>query len=245
MFLKNERIRLDKFLSSQLNISRSDAKRLLKRNAVTINGVCEKSGDVSITATEDIVCVNGKQIVYNKFIYIMLNKPKGIVSASSDNKDTTVIDILPEELKRSGLFPAGRLDKDTTGFVLITDDGEFAHNILSPSHHVPKTYLVEVAHPLDDCQLMRFRDGMLIGEELFKPAQLRPLNKLDNNNFLYEITIIEGRYHQIKRMFASAGAPVLELKRISIGGLPLDPSLAEGASRLITREELLSIINTV
>ncbi len=245
MFLKNERIRLDKFLSSQLNISRSDAKRLLKRNAVTVNGDCEKSGDVSVSAAEDIVCVNGKQVVYNKFVYIMLNKPKGIVSASSDNKDMTVIDILPEELKRSGLFPAGRLDKDTIGFVLITDDGEFAHNILSPSHHVPKTYLVEVAHLLDDSQLMRFREGMIIGEELFKPAKLKFSQKLDNNNFLYEISIVEGRYHQIKRMFASAGAPVLELKRISIGGLVLDPTLPEGASRLITREELLSIFNSV
>ena len=169
----------------------------------------------------------------------MLNKPKGVVSATEDTADLTVIDILPDYLKRNGLFPAGRLDKNTTGFVLITDDGAFAHNILSPAHHVPKTYIVDVEREVTPEELCSFEAGMLIGDELFKPAKLRFLEKrTDGNAFRYEIIIVEGRYHQIKRMFGSTGNPVIELERIAIGGLPLDRSLEYGEAKELTESDL-------
>lgn len=232
-------LRLDKLLSSQLNISRSDAKKLIRGSKVILNGTVAKKADVIINPCVDIVLVNGKTIEYKEFIYLMLNKPKGVVSASNDNRDVTVIDILPEHLKRSGLFPAGRLDKDTTGFVLITDNGEFAHNILSPSHHVKKTYLVQVARMVSDTEYAEFINGMKIGDEIFKPAELKYID-IDNisGNFVYEIKIIEGRYHQIKRMFASSGNAVLELKRIAIGSLFLDDNLQAGEAKELSDSEL-------
>ena len=239
LFLKrNEIVRLDKFLSSQLNISRSDSKKLLKKKCVTVNGSVVVASDMSIDASSDVVAVHGEKIEYNRYYYIMLNKPKGVVSATNDINDVTVIDILPEEMKRNGLFPAGRLDKDTTGFVLITDNGGFAHDILSPSHHVKKTYYVDVTEMLSDDDIKRFLDGMMIGDELFKPAELRFLQKADNGLFRYEIKIVEGRYHQIKRMFASVGHPVIELFRFAIGQLEIDSSLLPGEARFITADEL-------
>lgn len=239
LFLKdNEKIRLDKYLSSQLNISRSDSKKLLKKKCVTVNGEVVVSADMIIDAVKDCVAVYGKKIEYIRFFYIMLNKPKGVVSASTDSSEVTVIDILPDEMKRSGLFPAGRLDKDTTGFVLITDDGEFAHDILSPSHHVQKTYIAEIANKLSEEDEKRFSDGMKIGDEFFKPAELQFLSKIDNGHFLYEIKIVEGRYHQIKRMFAAVSNPVLELSRKAIGRLELDSVLMPGEARFITEDEL-------
>lgn len=235
-----EKIRLDKFLSSQLNISRTDAKKLLKSGAVSVNSVCVKKADATIVTGSDTVAVSGKNIEYKKHLYIMQNKPAGIVSASSSDSDVTVTDILPEELKRSGLFPAGRLDKDTTGFVLITDDGEFAHNILSPAHHVPKTYIVTLLKEVTKENIEAFEKGLMIGDELFKPALLEKLES-PAGEYVYSITITEGRYHQIKRMFASVDNKVIGLDRIKIGQLSLDPSLKPGESREITVEELLMI----
>ncbi len=232
-------IRIDKFLSSQLNISRSDAKKLLRKKVVTVNGSVTIKGEFQFDSVKDTVAVYGKTVEYKEFIYIMLNKPKGVVSATEDSADVTVIDILPENLKRNGLFPAGRLDKNTTGFVLITDNGAFAHDILSPSHHVPKTYIVDVEREVSGEEFRRFNEGMLIGDELFKPAQLRFLEKNpDNNAFRYEIVIIEGRYHQIKRMFGSTGNPVIELERIAIGRLPLDRELKAGEAKELTEADI-------
>lgn len=237
------KIRLDKFLSSQLNISRTDAKKLLKQKAVAINQRLTVRPEVYVDTGCDCVQVRGKEIEYKEFVYIMMNKPKGIVSATEDGKDVTVIDILPDSLKRSGLFPAGRLDKDTTGFVLITDNGNFAHNILSPSHHIKKTYAVGVKRKVSSDEQKRFFDGMLIGDELFKPAELRYISYCSGSNmYYYEIKIIEGRYHQIKRMFASTGNPVIELNRTHIGGLKLDESLAPGEARELTKEEFERIM---
>lgn len=235
-------IRIDKFLSSQLNISRNDAKKLIKTALVTVKGIQVKKSDFLFNPDVDDVCVNHEKIEYKKNVYIMLNKPQGVVSAVEDNVQTTVVDILPDSLKRKGLFPAGRLDKDTVGFVLLTDDGEFAHNILSPAHHVPKTYLVEVENALSSAQLEKFTSGMKIGEENFKPAKISLTDeKSENENYIYKITITEGRYHQIKRMFAAVSNPVINLKRIAIGSLPLDESLLPGQARELTKEELSSI----
>lgn len=232
-------LRLDKFLSSQLNISRTDAKKLLRQKGVTVNGKSVVKGEFQLQTDNDVVSVNGKAVEYKEYIYIMLNKPKGVVSATEDSDDVTVIDILPESLKRSGLFPAGRLDKNTTGFVLITDNGAFAHDILSPSHHVPKTYIVDVEREVSADEFSLFEKGMLIGDELFKPAKLKFLEKNeDSNTFRYEIIIVEGRYHQIKRMFGSTGNPVVELERIAIGKLPLDRSLLPGEARELTESDI-------
>ncbi|MBE6716856.1 MAG: rRNA pseudouridine synthase [Ruminococcaceae bacterium] len=235
-----DNVRLDKYLSSQLNVSRNDAKKLLRGGSVTVNGTVTKKGDVSVKPYEDTVAVSGHTLEYKKYIYIMQHKPKGVVSASVSPSDVTVIDILPEELRRSGLFPAGRLDKDTTGFVLITDDGEFAHNILSPSHHVEKTYLAETGEILTDDDIKRFLDGMKVGEDVFRPAGIKFMEK-HGDNYVYEVKICEGRYHQIRRMFASCGKPLLELSRIKIGELSLSEDLLPGQSREISPDELKKI----
>lgn len=235
-------IRMDKFVASQLNISRSDAKKLIRKGQVILNGKAVSKGDSVVKTEADTVSVCGKEITYKQYVYIMLNKPQGVVSAASDASDTTVVDILPENLKRKGLFPAGRLDKDTVGFVLITDNGEFAHDILSPSHHVPKTYLVEVERILNEDEIKRFLSGMCIGTEQFKPAQLQLTEeKSEKGNFIYEIKISEGRYHQIKRMFAAVSNPVISLKRTAIGGLKLDENLNPGEARELSASEIETI----
>ena len=172
----------------------------------------------------------------------MLNKPQGVVSASNDRRDKTVVDILPDELKRKNLFPAGRLDKDTTGFCLVTDDGDFAHNILSPSRHVTKTYIARVSQPID---YEKAKDGFNKGVVLADGTVLLSavLIMLENSDKpLFKVIIKEGKYHQIKRMFASFGATVIELKRIALGGLPLDATLSEGEARLISASELKAIV---
>ncbi len=238
------KIRIDKFLSSQLNISRTDAKKLLKKKSVSVNDVPITKADTEVITDRDAVKVYGKFVEYKEFVYIMMNKPKGVVSSTEDGRDVTVIDILPESLKRAGLFPAGRLDKDTTGFVLITDNGSFAHDILSPSHHVKKTYVVGVKGLVNEADEQKFFNGMLIGDELFKPSELKYLSYSDEDNLhYYEIKIVEGRYHQIKRMFASVGNPVCELRRTHIGGLALDSRLMPGESRELTLKELELIKN--
>ena len=164
----------------------------------------------------------------------MLHKPAGVVSATRDVRERTVVDLVPPQLRRPGLFPAGRLDKDTTGMMILTDDGELAHRILSPRSHVPKTYIARLDRPVTEEMVRAFAAGIpLKGEGECLPATLRVRGEQEG-----EVTICEGMYHQIKRMFAVCGATVLTLKRISMGGLALDPALAEGACRELTAEEL-------
>ncbi len=237
-----EKIRIDKYLSSQMAISRTDAKKLLRGGAVTVNGVTVTKAERQLNADTDAICVDGKPLGYKKHLYLMMNKPDGVVSASRDLRERTVIDLLPEELRRTGLFPAGRLDKDTTGFVLITDDGQFAHDILSPRRHVPKNYTVWIRRKLTAEEEARFRGGMTVGETAFAEAELDcEGSEEDEELFRYSVTIREGRYHQIKIMFAALGAPLVRLHRNRIGGLSLDPSLAPGQARELTAEELAAI----
>ncbi len=230
-------IRLDKYLSSQLGCSRSDARQLIRRKGVEVNGAVAVRPELPVDEDGALVFVDGKRIEYKRFLYIMQNKPTGVVSASTDENDKTVIDILPAELKRAGLFPAGRLDKNTTGFVLITDDGAFAHGILSPAHHVEKTYLVTLTRPVTPEEKAAIENGLRIGEESFKPARLLP-EDLRGELPVYRIVLTEGRYHEIRRMFGFFRNPVSALHRIRIGGLDLDASLAPGESREITPVEL-------
>ena len=237
-----EKIRIDKYLSSQLNISRTDAKKLLRSGQVTVNGEKAVKAEQSVDPDSDVVAVVGREVGYKKHLYIMMNKPAGVVSASRDANERTVIDLLPEELRRPGLIPAGRLDKDTTGFMLITDDGQFAHDILSPRRHVPKNYTVWTERALTDEELDRFRGGMIVGDTVFEKAEIA-LDRYDEEEkrWLYSVTIREGRYHQLKIMFAALGAPLGRLRRNRIGGLSLDASLLPGQARELTPEEVTFI----
>lgn len=237
----NEKIRLDKYVASQLGISRTDAKRMLRSGYVTVNGAVCKAGEKLLSIADDTVECNGKKISYKKYSYIMLNKPKGVVSASRSPEDRTVVDLVPEELKRKGLFPAGRLDKDSTGFVLITDDGEFAHSVLSPTRHVPKTYLVTAVSALSEDSLARFESGVELSDGVTKAARISLKNHDGLGRAVYTVTLTEGRYHQIKRMFAALGSGVAELHRVRFGGLELDKSLLPGECRELLPEELALI----
>lgn len=231
--------RLDKWLCTRTSFSRKDVKSLIRNGRVQVNGITVTLADAHIAQT-DTVSLDGKPIASDKHVYIMLNKPKGVVSVSNAPDDRTVIDLLPEELKRSGLFPAGRLDRDTTGFVLITDDGDFAHRILSPRRHVSKTYTATLRDEMQDHYLQAFREGIVLGDGT--KCLSAELEKTDDPNRVV-VHLREGRYHQVKRMFASLGNQVVELHRDAIGGLALDPTLREGECRLLTAEELLTITN--
>ncbi|MGN1123035.1 MAG: pseudouridine synthase [Eubacterium sp.] len=234
--------RIDKIISSAMNISRSQAGALIKKGVVIADGIVVKSiSEKFDEGSADIIC-NGQKITYDKYVYIMMNKPKGVISASDGKKERTVVDILPEEFKRKNLFPAGRLDKDTTGFVLITDDGSFAHRILSPKRHIPKTYIASLDKPFDDAVKKEFEGGMMIGGDECMPALIEAV---DGDFKTARVTIRQGMYHQIKRMFKKFGITVVELKRIKMGNLCLDESLAEGECRFLSKKEceLVECIN--
>lgn len=228
--------RLDKIIASQGKYSRSEVKKLVKAGLVTVNGKAVKTSDVKCDADTDIIAVEGKAINYKKHIYIMLNKPKGVVSATEDATQKTVIDLVPKDLKRQGLFPAGRLDGDTTGFVLITDDGDFAHRILSPKNHIMKTYHATLKHALTDEDIVKFKEGLTLGDGTkCLEAHVRMLPDKEN---VAEVIICEGKYHQVKRMFASLGNKVVELRRVKMGELWLDEGLDEGCCRELTAQEV-------
>ncbi|MBQ7117620.1 MAG: rRNA pseudouridine synthase [Clostridia bacterium] len=233
--------RLDKIISSQGKYSRSEVKKLVRAGLVTLNGEKVKSADVKADAERDTITVDGEAVSYRKHIYIMLNKPKGVVSATDDAVHKTVIDLVPPALYRQGLFPAGRLDGDTTGFVLITDDGDFAHRILSPKNHIIKTYHATLDHTLSAEDIIAFTEGIDLRDgTLCLEAQVKMLSE---NPPVAEVKIHEGKYHQVKRMFAALGNRVTELKRVKMGGLDLDERLKEGECREITAEELEIIQN--
>ncbi len=229
--------RLDKAIAMQGSLSRSEVKTLIRKGAVTVNGQVVKNADFGVDFDSDTVAVQGKELSLRTHIYLMLNKPKGVVSASEDKHLPTVVDLVPKELWRKGLFPAGRLDKDTTGFVLITDDGEFAHDILSPKKHISKTYHALVNGEITEEMIEGFAKGVTIGEDFTLPASLKRISS-DEQGSWGEVILKEGMYHQIKRMFGAYGLKVLELKRVQMGKLPLDPNLEEGKCRELTAEEL-------
>lgn len=230
--------RIDKIISSALNISRSDARALIKKGLVTVNGSAVRSISQHVDENSDELFCRGEKITYSKYVYIMMNKPAGVISASEGKGEPTVTDILPDEMKRRNLFPAGRLDKNTTGFMLITDDGDFAHRILSPKNHIPKTYVAVLDKPFDSIVAEDFEKGMTLGDEVCMPAQI---SALDEEKRVAQVTIRQGMYHQIKRMFSKHGITVEELKRIKMGSLELDKSLKEGECRYLTARELEEI----
>lgn len=235
---KNTAVRLDRFLSSQMGISRNGAKELIKKRLVTVNGAPAKLYDMKIRPESDAVAAEGREIIYRKHIYIMMNKPRGVVCSTRDGASRTVLELLPPELCREGVFPAGRLDKDTEGFVFLTDDGELAHNILSPKKHVEKLYFARLEKPAEEGWISRFAEGLEIdGGDVCLPAALEIL---DDPHEVY-ITIREGMYHQIKRMAEALGNKIVYLKRLRIGGLDLDENLVLGECREMLHKEVEKI----
>jgi 16S rRNA pseudouridine516 synthase len=233
-------VRLDKLLSSQGFGSRTEIRNLIKQGRVMINEKIVHSADNKANPEKDNIFVNGKHINYQKYVYYMLNKPQGVVSASRDPKERTVLDLLPQDLRRPGLFPAGRLDKDTEGLVIITDDGVFAHEILSPKKHVDKKYFAILDNTIKLEQIELFEKGVTLsdGYECL-PAKIEIIEN-DGNAQVYVI-LREGKYHQIKRMFLSFGTTVIYLKRISMGGLFLDDTLKKGEFKLLSDIEVSMI----
>lgn len=228
-------IRIDKFVSEQAGITRSEAKTAIKKKQVTINGNIVKSADVKLDTEKDIVAYNGKELIYREFMYIMLNKPDGVVCATRDELSETVLQLLPPELIRKGLFPAGRLDKDTEGFVFITDDGALAHKMLSPKSHVEKEYIVTLEKPYEEKYKDIFANGVTIdGGEKCMPATIIFTDDVK----VVRLILHEGKYHQVKRMMQAVGNKVTHLKRIRIGGITLDEALESGKAREITKEEI-------
>lgn len=228
--------RIDRILSEQTNYSRKEIKRLVSKGLVLVNGCVVRKSDEKYAEDNISIKINVEEVRVNKHFYLLLNKPKEYVSTTVSDKDKTVIDLVPDKYKTRTLFPAGRLDKDTTGLMLITDDGVFAHNILSPKKHIKKVYEVVIDKDVSDEMVYGFRDGVKLNDGECKSALLE---KVDTNKCL--VTLTEGRYHQIKRMFGCYKAKVIELKRICMGELYLPSDLGVGEVREVSDEELLKI----
>ena len=228
--------RIDKIISSQTNYSRKDVKKLILQKKISVNGKVAKKPEQKVNEQQDEIYIDGNELEIKKYIYLILNKPKGYISATEDRTAKTVLDLVPEKYMRRGLFPAGRLDKDTTGMMIITDDGEFAHNILAPKKHIEKTYRVQIDIDITDEMREKFKQGIVLKDHVCCPATIVVEDK---NTAL--ITITEGKYHQIKRMFGCFGAKVVNLHRISMGGLQLPKDLREGECRELTATELLKL----
>lgn len=225
--------RIDKIIASQGLYSRSDVKYLVNRKRVAVDGKVITSSSQKADLEKSVITIDGKPLTVKKQIYLMLHKPKGYVSATEDKKQETVLALVPQEFRGRDLFPAGRLDKDTTGLMILTDDGVLAHNILSPRKHVQKVYGVELDIPVTEEMQQGFAAGVELNDGVCKAAKL-----VITGEKTAEVTLSEGRYHQIKRMFGCYGAKVVELHRIAMGNLYLPNDLPEGDCRELTEEEL-------
>ncbi len=230
-------IRLDKLLAGAGYGSRKEIKKITKGGKVTVNGQTVTDSSCHVSPDADRVTVNGTAVIYREFVYLMLNKPAGFVSATVDARDRTVLEFVPEEFRHYELFLVGRLDKDTEGLLLLTNDGKLAHEVLAPKRHVPKTYYVKVDGQVHELHGQELARGVTLDDGYqTKPAGLNILAAGTVSEV--ELTIYEGRFHQVKRMFASLGMTVLYLKRVTIGGVALDPSLKPGQMRELTTSEL-------
>ena len=242
------KIRLDKYLADMGLGTRTEVKRDIKKGRISVNGEIVKSPEYKIDIQTDVVLADGKEIAYEELVYYMLNKPQGVVSATEDRRDKTVLDLISEK-KRKDLFPVGRLDKDTEGFLLITDDGPLAHELLSPKKHVDKTYYAKVSGKVTEEDARALAEGVDIGEkDLTRPARLEILSTWESDTGSEEngkrweseirLTIHEGKFHQVKRMMEALGKKVTYLKRLSMGPLALPADLPTGKYRLLTEKEL-------
>ncbi len=230
--------RLDKLIASMGRYSRREAKELIRKGLVLVDGVPAASAEEKVDGEKAEILVGGEDLGYRRFTYVMLHKPAGVLSATEDARQRTVLDLLPPPLRRMGLFPVGRLDKDTEGLLLLTNDGDLAHRLLSPKYHVDKVYYAEVDIPLDDSDVAAFAQGIALGGDLrCLPAGLR----IGADAHQAFVTLHEGKFHQIKRMFASRGKSVLYLKRLSMGSLRLDEALQKGDYRYLTEDEVAKL----
>ena len=229
------KIRLDKYLADMGQGTRTEVKKAIKKGKISVNQEIIKNPEYKVDTQTDVVVADGKKIVYEDLVYYMLNKPQGVVSATEDKREKTVLDLIRDK-KRKDLFPVGRLDKDTEGLLLITNDGELAHQLLAPKKHVDKKYFVRLKTPLLEADRKHLEQGVDIGEDkLTMPSRVFFLNEEKDE---VEIIICEGKFHQVKRMFQAVGNEVVFLKRLSMGSLVLDEKLQIGEYRLLTSEEI-------
>ena len=231
-------MRLDKFLVATGCCTRSVAKKQVRAGAVTVNGIVPSSSDMAIDPEKDSIAYCGKVVKYRKYTYVMLNKPEGVVSATNDGKEKTVIDLLPPDVRTRGMFPCGRLDKNTLGLILLTDNGDLAHRLLAPKSHVTKVYKFKSKFPISTAEAGRFENGLTLedGYET-KPAKI----ELDEDAQGGYITLVEGKYHQIKRMLEALDNKITYLERISFGPIALDGELLRGEWRYLTDEEIKAL----
>jgi len=232
-------MRLDKFLKECNICSRSESKQILKKGLIEVNDKVIKNADYKVDENNDIVKYDGEVIKYEEFIYIMINKPAGVISASEDKKDTTVIDLV-SEYKYKKLFPFGRLDKDSVGLLILSNDGKLAHELLSPKKHVSKVYYLRIKGKLDERDIEAFKNGVTLEDGYVTKEAKLEIIKSDDISECYA-TISEGKYHQLKRMFISLNKEVIYLKRIKFKDIELDESLKEGEYRHLTKEEIESL----
>lgn len=226
-------LRIDKVISNQTGYSRSDVKKLIKSKKVKVNGIFVGKPEFKVDVDKDLINVNGIDLVVKRNVYLVMNKPKGYISATEDRSMSTILDLLSMDYRNRNVFPVGRLDKDTTGLIILTDDGDFAHSILSPKKDSKKIYDVVLDIPVTDEMAIGFEKGVSLVDGKCKPAKLE---KVDEYRAL--VTLTEGKYHQVKRMFGCYKAKVVELKRIQIGNFKLPDNLLEGEYRELTEVEL-------
>ena len=232
-----EKIRLDKYVCDLGRATRSESRDMIRSGRVRVDGKTVTAPETKIDPLSSAVTLDGEDLVWARHHYYMMNKPAGVLTATEDRRKTTVLDLLPENLRRMGLFPVGRLDRDTRGLLLLTDDGDFAHRVISPKFEVEKTYDAAVDGTPDETDVAAFADGLVLRDG----TKCRPARLVILGEGRCLVTVTEGKYHQVKRMLASRGKPVTALKRLSIGGLSLPESLAEGAVVELGEDDLCRV----
>ena len=239
-------MRLDKFLVACAVGSRTEVKNFLKSGRVTVNGKKEKSAKLQINEDTDEICFDGQKLEYEEFVYYMMNKPQGVISATEDPKHKTVLDLLDDYARAKEVFPVGRLDIDTHGLLLLTNDGKLAHALLSPKRHVDKTYLAHINGVMTDADVETFAQGVPLKDFTCQPAKLELVSvDTEKEESLVRVTIAEGKFHQVKRMVAYCGKEVVDLQRLTMGILTLDEDLKRGEWRRLTKDELEGLLDSV
>ena len=239
-------MRLDKFLVACAVGSRTEVKNLLKAGRVTVNGKKEKSAKLQINEETDEICFDGQKLDYEEFVYYMMNKPQGVISATEDPKHKTVLDLMDDYARVKEVFPVGRLDIDTHGLLLLTNDGKLAHALLSPKRHVDKTYLARINGVMTDADVETFAQGVPLKDFTCQPAKLELVSiDREKDQSLVRVTIAEGKFHQVKRMVAYCGKEVVDLQRLTMGTLTLDEELKRGEWRRLSKEELEGLLESV
>jgi len=239
-------MRLDKFLVACAVGSRTEVKNFLKAGRVTVNGKKEKSAKLQIDEETDEICFDGQKLDYEEFVYYMMNKPKGVISATEDPNHKTVLDLLDDYARAKEVFPVGRLDIDTHGLLLLTNDGKLAHALLSPKRHVDKIYLARINGVMTDADVETFAQGVPLKDFTCQPAKLELVSvDTEKDQSLVRVSIAEGKFHQVKRMVGYCGKEVVDLQRLTMGTLTLDEDLKRGEWRRLTKEELEALLESV